>query len=385
MLLYPLANLSFTLANRQQSIHPPPEEELAPRIATNISTPRTQYINYGALPMRRPEADLMLSYLKPTDIYLEYGASATTLSIPHLVSKSYSIEHDVQVCKGISAEMIRHSQLPDKLRAFCAPVPPGRAGWASVSQFEEGSYKAFHNYVDFPLQNLTDVTFDKVFINGRARVACALRILPQLHQSSLVFFHDFFLRPAHYASVLTFYDEVARVVAHAHVSGYTDDPMGLLVLRPKKEYLKRHADVSIARVNAIYEAYKEETPSEATSGVHVAFTHMLQRTDEGGYPYYEINRVLARQSTRARILLDLIAIPFVMLTYLVLRDVFRKVFLEALSSGGRGSSRFFGTDFRTVSSWGRSAGGVARGLSLPITRVRETVPEGSNSAGGKAE
>lgn len=344
LILYPLAILHFKLTTRvwsgdvKRSIWDPTGASTfiigaTPANRSNELAVRRRHVNYAALPMRRPEVDLMLSYLRPTDVYLEYGASGTTLSFPHLVRQSYSIEHDSHVCEGISHELLAHKELSSKLRAFCASVPQGRDGWAHTSPFEEGSYRAFHNYVDFPRLNLSDVHFDRVLINGRARVACALRILPQLHPSSLIFFHDFFLRPAHYSVILQYYDEVSRVMAHVIPDGYTDEPMGLVVLRPKFDYVVADApDIPIARINAIYDSYDEKAPSLSTTGASVAMDHGLLRSDEGGFPYNEMRQSLSRQTSRTRLLLDVICIPFVILTYFALDLLFRRVFLEAIAS-----------------------------------------------------
>lgn len=400
LVLYPLANLFFTASGNLAAAPMPQIPGLpssaaqyaigaAPQNRTAELRARQMYVNYGSLPMRRPEADLLMSYLRPSDVYLEYGASGTTLAFPMLVRQSFAIEHDAQVCSGISSEMHRHPALAARLRAFCATVPPGRAGWALRSQFEEGTYRAFHNYVDFPRTNLSNVKFDRVLINGRARVACALRILPQLRPTSLVFFHDYFLRPKHYSSVLTYFEEVARIVAHGPVSGYTDDPMGMLVLRPKKEYIEEGmSDVPVAHVNAIYDANYEKEPTEDSASMAAAFDPTgLSRSDEGGFPYYELKRNLARETTHARIVLDLIMLPFIVVTYYVLQALFRKIFLEALSSSGARSSRLFAGDFRAAMPWAfsRNTAGSAKAHSktLPVTTVKPL--DGATGSTGKAE
>lgn len=338
MFLAPIASLLFSLSSRTPTPPKPPDSVFknshmfGPSLNATYLQQARAHINYAALPFRRPEADLLLSYLKPTDIYFEYGASATTLSIPHLVHQAFSIDHDPSVCAGISAEMLSHPSLSNTLRAFCAPVPSGQAAWAVKSHLEEGTFRVFRNYVDFPRTNLSNHKFDRVLINGRARVACALRILPQLKEDSLVFFHDFFLRPQHYAAVLPFFHEVARVVATGPVTGYTDEPMGMVVLRPRKQYVQG-STVPESRIEAIYSSYEEETPSAATTGVDIAYGHGLMRTGEGAFPYYEMARKFSKETARDRVILDLIALPFIALTYLVLRDIFNKVFLDAIASG----------------------------------------------------
>ena len=338
MLIYPLATLLYSTTGRTPAtyIGPPPNDPygntkaVGPTLNLTDLLLRRQNVNYAAIPMRRPEADMLLSYLNPSDIYLEYGASATTLAVPFLVRTAYSIEHDTHVCSGISAEMLSHKIPSSKLRAFCAAVPRGRANWAINSPFEEGSYRAFHNYVDFPQNNLSSIIFDRVLINGHARVACALRILPQLRESSLVFFHDYFLRPKHYSAILPYYNEVARVVATGPVVGYSDEPMGMLVLQPKPEYLGKKMVITATRLNTLYDEYVEKEPCGDTSGAEVAFKNGLFNSSQGGFDYYEMSRQIARETTRLRLLLDVIAFSVVLLTYAVIRDIYRKIFREAL-------------------------------------------------------
>lgn len=398
LVLYPLAHVLFDLSGGVASGGVPrawnDPEGIAtfamgayPANRTAELRARRQYVNYDALPMRRPEADLIMSYLNPTDTYLEYGASGTTLAFPMLVRHSFAIEHDTEVCDGISSEMQKHRELADRLRAFCAPVPPGRADWALQSQFEEGSYRAFHNYVDFPRTNLSSVKFDKVLINGRARVACALRILPQLHAQSIVFFHDYFLRPKHYSYVLAFFDEVARIVAHGPVTGFTDEPMGLLVLKPKPQYVEDGlSDISVARVNAIYDTFHDIAPTEKSASLETAFQSSLLSTGEGEFPYYDMKRKLTRETTRARLLLDLVMIPFIALTYYILRIIFLKIFLEALTCSGTRSSRIFAGDLRAAIPWAsRGSSSMNKPLSKTIPISVSKTQENSSSLTGKAE
>lgn len=354
LLLYPLATYLFSYHNLHASPRPPPTSNFPPTALTYAvgavpSTPPRR-INYSSLPLHRPEADLLLSYLQPHHTYLEFGASATTVTFPLLANQSYSIEHNPEICNFISSQLSDIPKLRSKLSAFCVPTLPGHQSWGLISTLEEGSYHAFHSYVDVPRTNLSSLLFDRVLINGRARVACALRILPHLHDNSLVFFHDFFLRPVHYAHVLPYYEEIARVVAHAPVTGYTDDPVGLLVLRPKKGFSGNNslADISEGRVHAIYDEYEEKGPTPEDTGFDVAVAAGLQRTDEGGFDYYSLADELNRKTSKARIVLDILMLPAVALTYWLLRVLFRGMFLEALMLRGGHGIRACRTDVRLI-------------------------------------
>jgi hypothetical protein len=168
-------------------------------------------VEYQSLPMTRPEADLLMSYLQPGDVYLEWGSSGTSLTFPRLVKDAYTIDDNPHVCAAIRDEVASHAPDLDNLRTFCAAkTPPTQPLAPQIAA--EGTYATHAAYVDYPLEHLPEKTFDKVLINGAARVACALRILPHLHADSVVFFHDWFLRPDHYTAVLAHYEEVSRIV-----------------------------------------------------------------------------------------------------------------------------------------------------------------------------
>lgn len=340
---------------------------------------RQQRISYAALPLRRPEVDIILSQLRPSDTLLEFGASATTLAFPYFVNHTYSIEYDENVCNAISDELrLHHDEIQSKVESFCIPAPR----WIpKVSPLEEGSYNVFKQYVDFPRNNLTHLTFDRVLINGRARVACALRILPQLKRSSLIFFHDFFLRPAHYASVLQYYDEVARVVAHRTPDGnprYTDEPMGLLVLKPKPQYigLDEHEEISLSKINAIYETYTEQPPSAQTTGIAIAIKYGLADSSQGGFPYYEMTRSISRQTTKARFLLDGVAFPFAVTTVYLVYYLFNKFFRDAIT-GASNHSKY------TLPLSGDMEQNIGRSISTGIKFESTSSPEFVGSTGMK--
>ena len=54
-----------------------------------------------------------------------------------------------------------------------------------------GSAEQFRDYID-AVERFGVSHFDRVFLDGRARSACAEHILPWLTNTSLVFWHDFF-------------------------------------------------------------------------------------------------------------------------------------------------------------------------------------------------
>lgn len=131
-------------------------------------------IMYERQMMHRAELDLIASYLRPGDVYLEYGSGGSTLNFAPRVGRAYSIEHDCGWAKFLKGS-VEGEDGYENLEVRCVEVPRGRRGWGTFSKFEHGNYEQFREYVD-EVEVLPDKKFDKVFIDGRAskcgRLAC---------------------------------------------------------------------------------------------------------------------------------------------------------------------------------------------------------------------
>lgn len=129
---------------------------------------RTVPIDYANQMMHRPEVDLVASYLRPDDVYLEYGSGGSTRNFPRLVRHAFSIEHDCEWSRYLRAELDKSHFDYSNLNLICVPVEPGHRDWGTISTFEHGNYKQFKEYVD-KAETLPVSHFDRVFIDGRAR------------------------------------------------------------------------------------------------------------------------------------------------------------------------------------------------------------------------
>lgn len=199
--------------------------------------------------MHRAEADIIASYLRPSDTYLEFGSGGSTLAYARLVRLAYTIEHDCDWARYVEAEA-RKEEGYENLVVKCVQVKQGQRRWGTWSKWEHGSYEQFEDYVDVVKE--LRVKFDRILIDGRARMACALRVLPYLKEDGVVFLHDFYARVDLYKEVLKYYVEVARVLAYRNLDtemGPVDEPQGLVVLR-KKEGV---GVVGEAEVHKLYE------------------------------------------------------------------------------------------------------------------------------------
>lgn len=141
------------------------------------------------------EENFFLSHLKKDMRVLEWGAGSSTLAIASLVRELVSIEHNEKWYKEIKAK------IPENVKLFF--VPPNSE---PKPEYDDGTYEDFKNYIEAPimlnnvlaaqpltsnLELLTSPKFDLIFIDGRARVACAEVCRQISHANTLVFIHDF--------------------------------------------------------------------------------------------------------------------------------------------------------------------------------------------------
>lgn len=148
----------------------PSARTLAPYIvgAADINRTQTPAPLYQHAMMSRPELDLIMSYMRPSDVFLEYGSGGSTLNIANLVSVAYVVEHNCQWARHTTAMLAAHNVDMTKLHIKCVHRPRGFRGWGTHSAYEHANYEQFKEYVDVVTQ-LAHHKFDRVLIDGRAR------------------------------------------------------------------------------------------------------------------------------------------------------------------------------------------------------------------------
>lgn len=284
-------------------------------------------LDYSLQMMHRSEVDLIASYLRPTDVYLEYGSGGSTYNFAPLVARAYSIEHNCEWANFVSRSLKRrpHASAYTNLHMRCVSVLPGFRGWGTLSNFEHANYVQFREYVD-AVDTFREPTFDRVFIDGRASkssslflcfmvyslfsfencagflfannddrpafllgpmigLACALKILPYLKPDSLVFIHDFYSRSKHYSAMLRYYIEVARVLAWRNqdaTQGPIDEPQGLVVLRRADNVTGEMAHLNASAIDMIYESIQWHEPfGPPLTSMHGYVTYIVSFADFG--------------------------------------------------------------------------------------------------------
>jgi len=126
---------------------------------------------------------------------LEYGSGQSTIEIAHNCGNIVSIEHqenwynkNLSLIPNNCEIILKKPNLPYVEGGHC------------------GTYEEFKDYIEAPLSK---GPFDVIFIDGRARVACASICKKLAHKDTIVFVHDF-ERPE-YQVVLNYLDLVKVV------------------------------------------------------------------------------------------------------------------------------------------------------------------------------
>lgn len=150
--------------------------------------------------MKQEDISYIKNHLNKNDIMFEWGSGGSTLYFSSFVKKYYSVEHSKKWYDLVSAVK------PKNVELFL--IEPNK----KLTEKRKGTRKQLKNYVE-KIDEFEK--FDKILIDGRARVACAKQAISHLKKDSLIFFHDFWKRKR-YEPVLKFYklvDTIANQMA----------------------------------------------------------------------------------------------------------------------------------------------------------------------------
>jgi hypothetical protein len=158
--------------------------------------------------MHLTEIALIEKYLSPNDIMLEWGAGGSTLNFSKKVKNYYSIEHNKEWFEKIN------QKAPENVKIFNIPTDQ-----PLTSPTKKEQVSSYVNFID----NIGISIFDKILIDGRGRGWCAEKALDYINENSLVFIHDYFMRPQ-YHIVENWYEIIDSI---------RNTPQTLVVLKKK--------------------------------------------------------------------------------------------------------------------------------------------------------
>lgn len=166
------------------------------------------------LHMDPDDSHMFRKYLAQARSYFEYGSGGSTLAAATQPNIKYiwSVENDRIWYNKLSAEISQLDITTDKktnIKLIYHDMPIMANNWGrpsnTVTDEQQSSYSTYlSNLSSEELQQL-----DLVLIDGRYRVACALKAFDAISPQCLIAFDDFFPRK-YYHIVLDFYDIVEQ-------------------------------------------------------------------------------------------------------------------------------------------------------------------------------
>ena len=154
--------------------------------------------------MTKPEIELFKLYIEDSRNYLEYGSGGST----YLISMNPNIQFVVSVegqeawiNKCLSIKPIKNLLNSNKLVFHYIDYNAGEDCGKPINNEKKGNFKSYSDVISlYPAR-----TFDTVLIDGRFRVACALKLYDYIDSKTRVLVHDYMNRPD-YKCIEDFYD-----------------------------------------------------------------------------------------------------------------------------------------------------------------------------------
>lgn len=130
------------------------------------------------------EQQLLFAHLNKKMRVLEFGSGASTLAIAKRVKRVVSIEHDETFYKS-TLQLLKDNGIVN-VGLFYVPANALPIG------ADDGTAEGFADYINTPAKYAVNEKFDLVFVDGRARVACAKKSIESyLKTGGIIFIHDY--------------------------------------------------------------------------------------------------------------------------------------------------------------------------------------------------
>ena len=134
--------------------------------------------------MQDRELKAFLYFMKPENIYFEFGSGGSTNIASYFKLKTYSVESDLKWHQKLKNNGIIANYITIGLNNSYLGYPGINTNindWKKYIQAYKKEYNA-----------------DVILIDGRFRVACALDIFAKIRNDTIIFIHDYINRPQYH-------------------------------------------------------------------------------------------------------------------------------------------------------------------------------------------
>lgn len=120
------------------------------------------------------------------------------------------------------------------------------------------------------------------------------------------------------------------------IGEFTDEPMGMVVLKPRKGLFNSDGIIDddvvlVDKIMSVYASFVDSPVKEDDINGMEITNSGLGEASEVGFKYYEISRVLSRETTHGRLAMDVITFPIVFTKLILLKFLFVHIFYASIS------------------------------------------------------
>jgi hypothetical protein len=164
--------------------------------------------NFYSFVMSEKEILLFDKTITNSKVYLEFGTGGGTLrTLLNSSAKIYSVDSDLNCIRSMQRYWLIKYHKNRRLHFFHVDIEPTRELGCPI---DEDSRKIFPDYSSSVFSSIEKKEIDTVLIDGRFRIACALRTILECHANKnlVILIHDFWNRPAYFI-LLKYIREIA--------------------------------------------------------------------------------------------------------------------------------------------------------------------------------
>ena len=146
---------------------------------TSIEWPLPEEIIFKPI-MTLNEMKAFCYFMKPENIYFEFGSGGSTNIASYYKIKTFSVESDVRWHKKLKDKYINATYITIDLKAQDSGYP--------------GNYTTIEDWKKYIQAYKEEYNADIILIDGRFRVACGLDIFNKIRNDTIVLIHDYSFR-----------------------------------------------------------------------------------------------------------------------------------------------------------------------------------------------
>lgn len=150
---------------------------------------------------KKNDINLFKKYISQSKIYFEYGCGGSTYlaSLCNNIEKIYTVDSDIEWLNKVQLHINKKKDITYIYNEMLTipntyGIPGKNATDIQKIEYSNKFIKTLPNNVD------------TILIDGRFRVACALKLYPYINKNTIIIFDDFLDRPCYHNIILNYFN-----------------------------------------------------------------------------------------------------------------------------------------------------------------------------------